>query len=63
MNPLYYGVRWGQINNLFILDIIGLRRASIHLLAKQTESKVKDKRPVAQTDFMLRQAQHERKVI
>ena len=35
------GVRkWGQI---FILDIAGRRRASMRLLLKQTESKVKDK--------------------
>jgi hypothetical protein len=32
--------KWGQI---FILDIAGRRRASMRLLLKQTESKVKDK--------------------
>ncbi len=31
---------WGQI---FILDMVGLRRASIQLLSKQTEDKVKNK--------------------
>jgi len=36
----FCGDKWGEI---FILDIIGLWRTPIQPLAKQTESKVKDK--------------------